>query len=226
MLDRGLRRGFDEAVEREARQAADRAGASQLAPRSARACDLHDRPVRAPATSTTRSPPSDSTARPCGSGCTSPTWPRTCARARLSTARRVGARRASTCREPSSRCCRRPSPTTPARSMPGLEPPGGDRRARAARGIRRPSRLLPIADPLRRSPRLRARRPDLRRPRARGRAMADCRSQPRARPPPRCRTRASGAERWSWTPRSPSSSSTATATSARSTVVCRPSPIA
>ena len=30
MLDRGLRRGFDEAVEREARQAADRAGSSQL----------------------------------------------------------------------------------------------------------------------------------------------------------------------------------------------------
>ena len=77
------------------------------------------RSIRRPrATSTTRSPPSGSTAARCASGCTSPTSRPTCGRARTSTARRSGAPPRSTCQGWSSRCCPRRSPTRRARWCP------------------------------------------------------------------------------------------------------------
>ena len=123
MLDRGLRRRFDPAVERAAR---DGRGAPAARRRRARAATSpRSRPSRSTrrprATSTTRSPPSGSTTARSASGSTSPTSPPTCRPARSSTARRAAAAPASTCPARSSRCCRRRSRTSPARCVPGQD---------------------------------------------------------------------------------------------------------
>ena len=81
MLDRGLRRRFDPLVERRGARGSrhacptDRASTCATCPRSRST-------RRRRATSTTRSPPSGSTTARCACGCTSPTSPRTCGRAR------------------------------------------------------------------------------------------------------------------------------------------------
>ena len=75
------------------------------------------------------------------------------------------------------------------------------------------SALPPLADPLRRAPRLRPRRPDLRRRGARRGAVGASRSRPRARRRPRCSAAARRAARWRSRAPSPSSPSTRAATS-------------
>ena len=158
MLDRGLsarvRRGG------RARGARRRASASTRSTRStsrpARARHLHDRPGRALATSTMRSPRRRSARTRRAYGSTSPTSPHTFPRARRSTARHADAPRASMSRARSSRCSRTRSPATPARCCPGASA----RRSRSSSSCDgaagRARRLLPLPDPLRRAPGLRA----------------------------------------------------------------------
>ena len=132
--------------------------ASGLAPRPARAADVHDRPRQR-----TRLRRRDLRARRSASG-RARVWVHiadvapTCPRARGSTARRASARRASTRPAPSRRCCRTRSPATRARCGPGLD--------RAAVTVEMEldgaevvkTRLLPLADPLGRAAGLRPRR--------------------------------------------------------------------
>ena len=81
---------WSSATAREAAEPSASASAARAA-RPARPADVHDRPADGARTSTTRSPPRRSTTARCACGCTSPTSPRTCGRARRSTARRSGA---------------------------------------------------------------------------------------------------------------------------------------
>ena len=119
MLHRGLRRRFDAAVEQEAREArpfrgdvADRRDLRDLAtftidPATAR--DFDD----------AISAEERDGGRAGACGCTSPTSPRTCGRARAWTARPTAARRASTSPARSSRCCPRRSRTGACSLVPG-----------------------------------------------------------------------------------------------------------
>ena len=135
-----------------------------------------------PATSTTPSPPSARATGP-GSGSTSPTSPPTCGRARRSTSRRAGAPTAPTC--PGS-----VEPMLPhALSSDACSlAPGVERLAVTAEIELGPGRaaaldpLLPQPHPLRRPPRLRPARRDLRRPRAgAGGGRRTARRRPRRR---------------------------------------------
>ena len=130
---------------------------------------------------------------------------------------------ASTCRARSSRCCPRRSPTTPARcaraSTASRSPSSSSCAAReTVQGV-----LLPLADPLRRAPGLRPRRPDLRRRGGRGGAVGASRWRRRARRRRRSRRAARAAARWPSSRSSPSSPSTAAATSSRRWRRSRPS---
>ena len=110
MIDRGLRRAFDPAVEHEARDVAsvDLADAAVQGPgrRDLRElADVHDRP-RHRARLRRRDLGRAARGRHVGAcGSTSPTCRRTCARGRWSTARPTAAAPACTCRARSSRCC-------------------------------------------------------------------------------------------------------------------------
>ena len=138
MLDRGLRRRFDPAVEREAR-ARGRAAAARRggAPRTCASCRPSRSTRRPRRTSTTRSRPSaptDGTIR---------VWVHIAdvaahvaaglaRRPRGAPARDV----ASTSRARSSRCCPRRCPTRPARCVPGRGPARRHGRARLRRRTR------------------------------------------------------------------------------------------
>ena len=122
MLDRGLRRRFDPAVERAAREAAEPRRRS-TSPRR----DLRDLPTFTIDPATARDFDDAISAERLGDGAMARLGPHrrrrrpTCGRARSSTARPTGARRASTSPARSSRCCRRRCPTTPARSCPAQD---------------------------------------------------------------------------------------------------------
>ncbi len=116
MVDRGLRRAFDPAVEHEASGADP--GPAAAAAATCAGCPRSRSIPRARATSTTpyRRPPK-ATER-CGYGSTSPTSRPMCGRARCSTARHTGGDAACMCPAQSSRCCRLCCRTAPARWCP------------------------------------------------------------------------------------------------------------
>ena len=171
MIDRGLRRGFRPGHRARGATGADRAGAPEPAGATCVRC-RRSRSTRLPrATSTTRSRPprEDDGAARCGS--TSPTCPPTCARAR--SVDREAYRRGTSVYVPGA--VEPMLPTALSNDACSLVP-GQDRLAVTVEmeidGDRvRRSRLLPVADPLRRAAGLRARRPDLRRRRAGIRAL-------------------------------------------------------
>ena len=153
MLDRGLRRRFDPLVEREARRGGARRGAA-----TCRASDLRDLPTFTIDPPTARDFDDAISAERLDGGRDARLGPhrrrRRARAARLgaSTARPTGARRASTSRARSSRCCPRRSPTRPARSCPHQDRLAVTVRARARGRRGRAHRLPPLADPLRRAP--------------------------------------------------------------------------
>ena len=163
MIDRGLRRAFDPAVEHEARDVrgdrprpdARRSGPGRARP--ARAADVHDRPghrARLRRCDLGARPRTDGSRR-CGS--TSPTCRRTCARARWSTARPTAAGPACTC--PGAVEPMLPDSAVQRRLLAGARagPAGGHGRAGARRRAAfAAAQLLPVADPLRRAAGLRA----------------------------------------------------------------------
>ena len=169
MLDRGLRRALPARRRaRGARGAPTRPATTSARARPARPADVHDRPGDR-ARLRRRDLRRGARRRRAGaSGSTSPTSrayvrPGSRARPRGLPARR----RASTSPARSSRCCPRRCPTTPARSSrTSTASRSRSRWSCAAREVVR-ERLPPLADPLRRAARLRPRRPDLRRRRAR-----------------------------------------------------------
>ena len=175
------------------------------------------------ATSTTRSRARRSATSTGASGCTSPTSRPTCGPAARSTARPTGARPRSTCPgavEPmlpealsNDACSLRPGVERLAVTVE-LELRG----ARDGQGV-----LLPLADPLRRAPGLRPRRPHLRRRRRPRRSRGRSRWRRRARRQRRSRRAARAAARWPSSRSSPSSPSTAAATSSRRWRRSRPS---
>ena len=115
MLDRGLRRRFDPLAEREAREAGF-AGARGAAGRPARAAHVHDRPAPRARLRRRDLGRAARRRRRARVGPHRRRERRTCARTRTSIARRFGARPPSTCRDWSSRCSPRRSPTERARS--------------------------------------------------------------------------------------------------------------
>ncbi len=223
MLDRGLRRRFDPAVERAAKKARDAGtGPHRSASRPHAPDDVHDRPGHRARLRRRdlRRGAARAAARACG--CTSPTSARSCPPARSSTARRRGARRASTSPGASSRCCPRRSPTTPARSS---RPRSARRSRSSSTSTARASRAR--ASTARRSAPTRgwttsrsiASSPAMRRRRSRG----PRRWPPRALCPPRCTSAAWRSPRSSWRRASPSFASTSAATSPRRARASRPS---
>ena len=188
MLDRGLRRRFDPAVD------VERATGARRRPRGADP-DVARRDLTGCTTFTI----DPVTARDfddaiCAERPRRRRRPRLGAHRRRQRVRRAGLarrprggaarRRASTSPGASSRCCPRRCPTTPARSCPATGAAVTVELDFAARG-RRAGVVLPLDDPLRRAPGLRARRPDLRRRGARRRAVGEPLG-PRATSPRRC----------------------------------------
>ena len=226
MIDRGLRRGFDPAVEREALGAAESVRVGQEPRRDLRtlttftidpvsALDFDDA-ISAEAIGDGRTRvwvhiadvaahvPEGLAGRPRGAQAG---HERVCARGRRAYA-----------------------PACPLErrllAAPRRRAPGRHGRAGAARRERHADGLLPLAHPLGRVSRLRPGRPHLRRAGAGRRTVARAaESCPRGRRVAAESARARRRARHS-NPRSPSSPSTSRATSATSAAVCRPSPIA
>ena len=220
LLDRGLARGFDPAVEREARAAAARKIRATDGRRDLTGpADVHDRPgerTRLRRRDLRRTPRRGSRPRPRSCRRRGPRqWrgfhqrrPRTAADARVGSHRgrqRLRARglaRRSGGQAPRHERLRAGRGRADAAggalerrllARAGEGARGGDGRARAARSEGREGLLLPLADPLGRALELRAGRSDLRRRRARRARPGPSRWPPRARRRPRSRRIAAGA---------------------------------
>ena len=227
MLDRGLRRRFDPAVERAARKAAEEPPHGDAGARR----DLRDLPTFTIDPPTARDFDDAISAERLEDGAIQRLGPHR---------RRLGARDAGLARRPRGLPPRherlRPrqgradaaggalQPGLLARARPG--PARGHRRARAGRAEGAPHRLHALDDPLRRAPGLPAGRPHLRGRGARRGAVGGAARTRRGRRRPRSRRSARRAARSRSSRSSRSSTSRARATSPGSRPASRPSPTA
>ena len=208
MLDRGLARGFEPAVEREA----TRRGAARQARRRRGRRDLRALPTFTIDPVSARDFDDAISAEPSTRAARVRVWvhiadvaahvPEGSLRGPRGAQR---GRPACTCRGRSSRCCRTALSSDACSLVPGVDRAAVTVELELHGAEVAPRRVLPLADPLRRAPGLRAGRPHLRRRRVRRRAVGRAAARRARRRRASCSAGASAAARSWWTPRSPSS---------------------